>query len=66
MDLVIWSSEGSYYAVSCDNKIYIFDVKIAGIISTIDCSSRATCMAFFTVSVAKVGLSFRCVYVYIY
>lgn len=56
MDLVIWSTEGSHFAVSADNKIHVFDVNVAGIILTIECTSRITSMSFFDVSVIKIAL----------
>ncbi|XP_065211924.1 p21-activated protein kinase-interacting protein 1-like [Planococcus citri] len=55
MDSVIWSTRGSYFAVSSDNKIYVFDVTLAGIKMTIECTSRITCMSFLNDTVICFG-----------
>lgn len=49
MDSVVWSIRGTYFAVIVDTKIHVFDVKVAGIIAAIDCTSRITCLSFLQV-----------------
>lgn len=49
MDSVVWSPRGTYFAVSADTKVHVFSADIAGIISTVQCNSRITCVTFIEV-----------------
>lgn len=53
MDSVVWSIRGTYFAVIVDAKIQVFDVNIAGIVASVDCITRVTCLSFLQVTISQ-------------
>lgn len=53
MDIIVWSSRGTYFAVPADNKIHVFGIDVAGIVSTVQCNSRITCITFIQVIIVN-------------
>jgi len=55
LDQVIWSPNGTYYAISTNNHIYVFDTSIAGIVCSIYCSSKISAMTFLEDGIVCLG-----------